>query len=206
MSTLTIQDKSVRTFDNLYCLNDIHKASNTSQSKKPHEWSRQHQTKELIQEIVQSGNPRLAIKTIHGGANRGTYACKELVYAYAMWISPKFHLYVIRAFDAIPQTPQSPTLPEIPDTLQKIIDAKLAEYSAQAFNKIKTGLEKSAREIMRRNITTLTDEELLKEWCWKHKLMVLEQNDIIGIKALATTLEDYLGKFNNRLVDASKGA
>lgn len=49
----------------------------------------------------------------------GPYAFKELVYAYAMWISPKFHLQVIRAFDA--QQQQAITKAPAPLDYQRIM-------------------------------------------------------------------------------------
>lgn len=98
---LSIGNTAVRQFDNLYSLNDLHKASGFDAKNKPAEFLRLAQTKDLVNEITQGGNSHLALFVKHGGDNRGTFACKELVYAYAMWISPKFMLEVIHAYDAM---------------------------------------------------------------------------------------------------------
>jgi prophage antirepressor-like protein len=103
MNALSVLDTSIRLHDSLYCLNDLHKASGNEEKHKPARFLRNDQTKALIAEIEQSPDLVFApIKTIRGGkGGSSTYACKELVYAYAMWISAKFHLAVIRAFDAM---------------------------------------------------------------------------------------------------------
>lgn len=88
--------------DGRYCLNDFHKAAGSEARHKPSNFLRIEQTKELIEEIEQGSDMRLAVvHTIHGGNGRGTYVLKELVYSYAMWISAKFHLHVIRAYDSL---------------------------------------------------------------------------------------------------------
>ncbi|MEM8160547.1 KilA-N domain-containing protein, partial [Morganella morganii] len=46
------------------------------------------------------------VNVLRGGTEQGTYVCKELVYAYAMWISPSFNLKVIRTFDVVAGTQQ----------------------------------------------------------------------------------------------------
>lgn len=110
---LTIGEFNIRQDeDGRYCLNDLHKASGGEEKHKPTRFIRNQQTQELIKEIEQGSDVSLdienqrpdsvfAVKTFHGGANQGTYVVKELVYAYAMWISPKFHLMVIRAYDSL---------------------------------------------------------------------------------------------------------
>lgn len=102
---LIIGDFSIRQDeDGRYCLHDLHKASGGAEKHQPAFFIRNKQTKDLIAEIESekhSANLQSAVKTINGGNGRGTYVVKELVYSYAMWISAKFHLTVIRAYDAM---------------------------------------------------------------------------------------------------------
>ncbi|XES85832.1 KilA-N domain-containing protein [Franconibacter pulveris] len=80
-----------------YCLNDLHRAAGGERRHEPTLWRNLQQTGELVQLLSDTGIP---VSVIKGGAGQGTFVCKELVYSYAMWISPKFNLKVIRTFDA----------------------------------------------------------------------------------------------------------
>ncbi|HDR1007879.1 TPA: KilA-N domain-containing protein [Pasteurella multocida] len=114
---LSILNTSIRTLDNLYSLTDLHRVSGSENKHKPALFLRLDQTKDLITEIEQNSELQIcnSVKVIHGGLNSGTYACEELVLSYAMWISPKFHLIVLRAFLAMHRgevKPQQLALPE----------------------------------------------------------------------------------------------
>ena len=107
MNAIAISNVAIRqTENNLYNLNDLHKASGGEKRHELTNWLKLQQTTELIDELSKPEIPGLeenqqVIQVVKGGNNRGTYACKELVYAYATWISAKFFLLVIRTFDAV---------------------------------------------------------------------------------------------------------
>lgn len=106
MTELTILTTKIRRFDELYSLNDLHKSAGGEAKHEPNQFMRNANTQELIEEISKSADLRnyKAVKVTRGKFG-GTYVCRELVYAYAMWISAKFHLQVIRAFDALHNQP-----------------------------------------------------------------------------------------------------
>ena len=133
MSNLTILKTSIRQSDNLYSLNDLHVASGSENRHKPSLFMSNQQTKDLIAEIDNSsdaGNPA-SVKIVRGGRNpelQGTWVCEELVLSYAMWISPKFHLIVLRAFLAMHRNqPQQLALPEP----EKKFNFEFTEYELQ---------------------------------------------------------------------------
>ena len=114
MSNLIISQNAIRQIDNLYSLNDLHKASGNAEKHRPSLFIRLDTTQDIISEIQKEvKSTDLIFKTTGGRGLRGTYACEELVIAYAMWISPKFHLIVLRAFLAMHRNqPQQLALPE----------------------------------------------------------------------------------------------
>ena len=83
-----------------FCLNDLHKASGGAEKNKPIYFLKLQQSADLIEELSRDSliDP---VQAIRGGKTPGTFVVKELVYAYAMWISAAFQLKVIRAFDTL---------------------------------------------------------------------------------------------------------
>jgi genome len=125
MSNLAILNTSIRTYENLFNLKDLHIASGNEKKHEPNRFVRLDTTKALIAEIEKDNQH--ALKIIRG-TNGGTYACEELVIAYAMWISPQFHLVVLRAFMAMHRKqPQQLALPEP----EKTYTVTLTEYELQ---------------------------------------------------------------------------
>lgn len=119
---LTISGISIRQDDQgRYCLNDLHKAAGNENKNRPSLWLKNQQTVELIAEIEKAGIPAIQSKQ-----QLGTFAVKDLVYVYAMWISPAFTLKVIRAYDAMVSAPRNGfvQLPE-PPTITKAQQGEL---------------------------------------------------------------------------------
>lgn len=85
-----------------YSLRDLHRAAGDHEKDSPNRWTRTDSYKGLLDVLT----PEMALApsvVARGGSAPGTYVVRELVYAYAMWISPAFHLRVIRAYDTLVQ-------------------------------------------------------------------------------------------------------
>lgn len=98
IDTITIRQDGEGCFN----LNDLHQAAGGKPRHKPWQFLALNTTKELCQSIkLKAGIPAIEPLNISRGRYGGTFVCKELVYEYAMWISPDFKLKVIRAYDRL---------------------------------------------------------------------------------------------------------
>ena len=130
MSNLTILKTAIRTFENLYSLNDLHIASGAEAKHQPSLFVRLDTTQELISEIQKETDKGNILQSFRSGVNRGTYACEELVIAYAMWISPKFHLIVLRAFLAMHKA-ESQNANQIQPLVERKYTFEFTEYELE---------------------------------------------------------------------------
>lgn len=107
MTNLVINSQAISQHNDFYSLNDLHRVSGGENRHRPTFFLQNQETQELIAELEKENTVAYHTKQ---GKQGGTYACRELVIRYGMWISPKFSLMVIRAFDAM-NTGAIPCLP-----------------------------------------------------------------------------------------------
>lgn len=98
IDTTTIrQDK-----DGRFNINDLHRAAGGEAIHSPGQFFRLETTKALVTELANCADMHnYSPMESNRGRYGGTFVGKELVYAYAMWISPAFNLKVIRAYDRL---------------------------------------------------------------------------------------------------------
>jgi len=98
---------------------NLWQANGAKKAKQSSDWLRLEGTKELIKHSSMDGilgafESQVLILTTGDKSLHGTYMTKELCYAYAMWLSPKFYFLVVRTFDSLANA----------TTTQEVIDLK----------------------------------------------------------------------------------
>lgn len=165
-----------------YRLNDIHKVSGGKQKDRPKYFLENLQTKELIGELKQEGGipPTSVIRGV------GTYSVKELVYAYAMWISPAFSLKVIRAYDALANN-QLELTPKINQYISMPPTDKSDYYTALSrLASIKSWAQKNYNNTMVDDIEAIEKSVSSAFAAMSESLLVISQVDT------------YLGRWRNK--------
>ena len=124
MNALTVAGTPVRVdAEGRYNLNDLHRAAGGEAKHRPSRWIANQKTQELIWEIEsKAGKPALVSRK--GGKDAGSFVSRELVYAFAMWISAAFQLRVIEAYDALVAGATPPDIRETlrdPNTLRALL-------------------------------------------------------------------------------------
>lgn len=126
-----------------FCLNDLHRAAvesgSNARTKETQKFLARPETAELVDEL---NTQNLGVMPVNSqrGRNGGTFVVKELVYAYAMWISPSFHLKVIRAYDQLQQEERKPEF-KVPQSMSEAL--RLAADQAEQIETQQRELEEA---------------------------------------------------------------
>lgn len=90
-----------------FSLTDVWRICGAESGRRPVEFFRTQRARQLIEllELQKGANSHLF--DVERGRNKDTWAIKELVIAYAMWINADVHLYVIQCFDEYQEAKRS---------------------------------------------------------------------------------------------------
>jgi hypothetical protein len=84
-----------------YCLNDLHRAAGGEKRHSPNYFINLDSTRELVEEMANTGNPAITPVEASRGRYGGTYVADDLALTYAMRVSPKLS----GALDSFPRVP-----------------------------------------------------------------------------------------------------
>jgi len=97
---IVVEGKKIKVDDSgRFSLTDLWRISGAKKSNKPAYFLSKNG--KAILDFLKADFGAFKPVSIKSGKYGGTYVCKELVYAYAMWLDPSFQVKVIRAFDSI---------------------------------------------------------------------------------------------------------
>lgn len=202
MNALVIANRSIRTdADGRYNLGDLHIAAGSEPRHRPSRWLANQKTQELVWEIeTKAGKPALSIRK--GGRHAGSFVCRELVYAYAMWISPAFQLKVIEAYDAmvagaqpadIRGALQDPTMLRalLVDQLDKCIEleTKVTELAPAAAAMERLESAKGSYSLREAAKALGIGEQRLIEWLLENR-WVFRERERNRVQAFANAIKD----------------
>ncbi|GBQ19435.1 KilA-N domain-containing protein [Gluconacetobacter sacchari DSM 12717] len=202
---LTILSTSVRQdAGGRYCLNDCHRAAGALDKDAPAQWLRTETAKKLIaeletmQECTVSETAEKPVVTVPG-RNGGTYAVKELVYAYAMWISPAFHLTVIRAFDALVRGKDPTPKPKAPRAPALIGPRRQTLGLIELYTRVNEmrGLDRNAALISANDRATVKTGINLFEEAGPVRMEAPDQEPVMNVTAIA----EAIGGISNRRIN-----
>jgi len=184
----------------LYCLNDLHKASGNENKNKPSYWLQTKQAKEYI-ELLNGGIPAFnsvdqsknSCFEVIQGKHGGTYASKELVYSYAMWISVKFHHAVIHTYDAV-----------VTGQLQiSQSDTEMLRLTRISPNTLKAITGNRSNNEVRKGYIGLTQGGYLVDagkWVWKHNYQPTEKG-LECVKAVKHGILHFKPEYHEALME-----
>lgn len=144
----------------LYSLMDLHKASGLPKSYLPNKFFENKSTMALISSLELAYGKEKTIQARNGGANAGYCACKELVVAYAMWLSPDFYRNVIQTFIHVAEGNETAAL-QTAGTTASLSRLKVltAEYTALK-GCAHVGYQDAAAIAAIERVADMTDEEV----------------------------------------------
>lgn len=130
-----------------YCLNDLHKAAIASgldvERKNPSDFFRTDTAKIFVKSLECMNETTYSPIETKEGRNGGSFACKELLYAYAMWLDKPIFLKIVKAIDDLSIIQEALNNFEVPDDVPDMYVYAIKNTST---GNIKLGISKNPEQ------------------------------------------------------------